>query len=109
MKYLVCKKQHGDGCDYTIGCGMRYDFVEANSIEEVTESEIYPDGRDEWCALDGESALSEILIIPVDNITRVDIDELVKVRKQEVEEEKQLAIEAAEKAELARLSKKYGA
>ena len=38
MKYLICKTQKGEGCDYTIGCGMVY-YVEYfdGSFEEALE------------------------------------------------------------------------
>lgn len=67
-KYLVCKKQKGEGCDYTIGCGMRYDFIEADSVDDAIEKTIYPDGRRERSALDGDMALNEILIIPAEYV-----------------------------------------
>ncbi len=32
--YLLVMNQSG-GCDYTIGCGIAYEFIEANSMEEA--------------------------------------------------------------------------
>lgn len=73
MKFLVCEKQSGEGCDYSIGCGMKYSLIEADSIEEAQEQAIYPDGRDEWCALEGEQARCQIWIVHADNMHVVDI------------------------------------
>ena len=33
MKFLVCKKQEGEGCGYMIGCGMIYEIIEAAKID----------------------------------------------------------------------------
>ncbi len=52
MRYLVVKKEHGGGCDYTIGCGMRYDWIEADSYPELIEKVTFPDGRDEQSAME---------------------------------------------------------
>ena len=38
MKYLVCQKGFGTGCDYTIGCNMTWSITDfAGSIEELAE------------------------------------------------------------------------
>lgn len=33
--YVVVMKQKDEGCDYTIGCGTKYEFIEADGIEEA--------------------------------------------------------------------------
>ena len=65
MKFLVCMTQHGYGCDYTIGCGMRYDVIEADSREDVIETVLYPDGRDEgsyYLSRTSDTELKELII-----------------------------------------------
>mgnify|MGYP001562524102 CR=1 FL=1 len=108
MKYLVCKKQHGDGCDYTIGCGMRFDVIEALSLEDAIEQTIYPSGRNNFSALEGEEALEELLIIPAEYATSVDLKsmtlEIESERKRQAEEQQR----NKELAELERLKAKYG-
>ena len=107
MKYLVCKKQYGEGCDYTIGCGM-LDVIEAFSPENAVEQTIYPYGRDRVSALEGEMALKELLIIPVEYVTSVDLKgiilEIENERKRQFAEQQQ----ERELAELKRLKAKYG-
>jgi hypothetical protein len=107
MEFLVCEKMTGEGCDYTIGCGMRFDFIEAESIAEAAEKTVWPDGRDEYCALEGEQALSNILIVPAEYVTVVDVHGL----KQTVAADKGLEFarlqEEHDRAELARLQAKY--
>lgn len=36
-KFICIREQVGEGCDYTIGCGMDYSEVEADSFEEAFE------------------------------------------------------------------------
>lgn len=107
MKYLYCKKQHGEGCDYTIGCGMCYGFIEAQSIEEATDSLIYPNGKDEISALEGEMALKEIILIPAEAINIVDVDTRVAEIKEMRKRENEVANEIRELAEFRRLKSKY--
>ncbi len=107
MKYLVCRKQDGDGCDYTIGCGMAYSFIEASSIEDVIEEIIYPDGRDEYCELEGENALDEILVIPADAVITVDVSSLLKGIEASTQEAAKAKEQEVELAQLKRLQAKY--
>ncbi len=43
------------------------------SIGEATEKALYPYGRDDLCALEGELPLCEILIIDMRNVNSVDL------------------------------------
>ena len=108
MKYLVCKKQEGEGCDYTIGCGMRFDFIEAASVQDAIEKTVFPDGRDENSQLEGENALEKILIVPAEYVTVVDVDSMASEIKQQRESETAEAQKTKELAELKRLQSKYG-
>ena len=107
MKYLVCKKQEGEGCDYTIGCGMRFDFIEADSIQDATEKAVFPSGRDEYSALEGDFALEIIFIVPAEYVSMVDVarmkNEIKEIRKREAEKTQK----EKELAELKRLQAKY--
>jgi len=107
MKFLVCEKQDGEGCDYTIGCGMTFYTVEAESIEGAQEEIIWPDGKEEYSSLEGEQSLIEILIIPFDQVFKVDIQPIknsIRIARQiDANNEK----EQSEKAELKRLKDKY--
>jgi len=106
-KWLVCQKQKGEGCDYTIGCGMRYDVVEAESLDAAIEQTIWPEGRDECSALmygDGE-AIIEILVVPWQEVRMVNVAK----RLVEIEEREAVMQEAeAEYVEYLRLKEKFG-
>jgi len=107
MRYLVVKKQVGEGCDYTIGCGMAYEFIDAGSIEGLAEKILWPDGRDEGFALVGEQALCEVFYVPWDFGYSLDIQ---YHREQYLEAQRLLAEEREakkEQEELKRLKEKY--
>jgi len=108
MRFLVCQRMAGGGCDYSIGCGMRFDWVEADSIEAVEEKTVWPNGRDERSRLEGEMGLSDILIIPEEHVHVVDvkaIDASIAATRHARELNRK---EQQERAELARLRAKYG-
>lgn len=107
MKFLVCKKQGGEGCDYSIGCGMRFDWVEADSLAQAADNAVWPNGKDERSSLEGDMGLSEIMIIPQEHVHIVDvpaIDVRIEAAARDKELQKQ---EKRERAQLARLQKKY--
>lgn len=45
-KYYCLREQSGQGCDYTIGCGIAIDTIYANSLEEAQKKII--DLPDTW-------------------------------------------------------------
>lgn len=109
MQYLVIFKQAGEGCDYTIGCGMNYEIMEADSIEDLKEQITFPDGKEEYSRFHNTDIyFSEIIVVPFDKTEPLDIEELMKMAK-EVDEtfdnEKELS---ADEAEFERLKKKLG-
>lgn len=108
MKYLVAIAGEGEGCDYTIGCNMNYEIVEAKSIEEVIEKVVWPDGKDEYSRLEGEIPLAEILIVPADKLFRVDVVALKRKIFLDKEKRKQEEKDASERATYDALKKKYG-
>lgn len=73
MKFLVCRKQKNEGCDYTIGCGMVFEFLYADSKSDLIENIIYPDGRGENNSLDGDNELSDLLIIHCEYVDEIDL------------------------------------
>lgn len=83
MKFAVIMSQEEEGCDYTIGCGISFEIVEAESIEEVKESVKYPEGKDEYSIFRREDIrYDRIIIIPLVDSFCFDID---KEYKQENE------------------------
>lgn len=107
MKFLVCKKQSGEGCDYTIGCGYRFEYIEADSIEAVIHEVVWPDGEGERSSLEWYSPLETILIVPAEQVITVDVNQLkADLLKQRREEEEQRQKDK-ELQELKRLQEKY--
>lgn len=41
--YIVLRTQHGEGCDYTIGCGRTWEFIKLNPEKESLNDRIYED------------------------------------------------------------------
>lgn len=113
MKYLVISDQGTQGCDYTIGCGVNYEFLEADSIESLLEEIFYPDGREETdgysSALDDDSeySLENIFIIPAEQVIKVDLERYKKEQKQERIKQKEAKKEKEELELLAKLEEKY--
>lgn len=111
-KYFVYKIQKQEGCDYTIGCGISLEELEATSMNEAIEQVIdLPDSwredfkkmdKDEWhdyihdtildrirCSsskdekeFNREFELEEINILEVSKV--VDLIPLIKSKKEEV-------------------------
>lgn len=120
MKTFLVVENQGNGCDYTIGCGVRTYTVKAESYEALLEEarEIIRGNEDDFGyhhPLAG--ALAEInLEFTRDSVTvyevavehSIDLDtfrEIVERRRQaDADEEK----EAKEREELKRLQEKFG-
>lgn len=107
MRFLVCERQVGQGCDYTIGCGMRFRYVEAADQAALVEKLIWPAGRDEGSTVEGDDRLKDLLIVPAEAVITVDLQpfaDAVAAKRRQAKEER---IRAAELAKLAELQKKY--
>ena len=120
-KYLVLKKQHGEGCDYTIGCGMQYEVKEFDgSFEDAIKHfflEIaFPIGHSEangfnaCCRLDPEDdqQIEEIVIVPYEALTFLDTKGFWANIKKQRDEKDKATQEAKERAEFEKLKAKYG-
>ena len=107
MEYLVCLKQRGEGCDYTIGCGYIFKYIDADSVDDAAERIVWPEGRMHESALEGEYALETILIVPRECVVTADVDalrkEVLACREQENADQER----TKELAQLNRLMAKY--
>lgn len=112
MKYLVCEKQNGEGCDYTIGCGMNYYIIEGRSIEDVEGKVIFPpDNIGDTLTSDSQydsHCLREILIVPMEHVFSVDVKSINEALLYTKIDMVDLKVEQQEKDELIRLQEKYG-
>lgn len=113
MKYLILRKQAGEGCDYSIGCGLQYAFKEFDgtldeALEHFTTWVAYGDDQDELCfQLEDETDLEKAYIIPYGKCFEVDLDKLRAAYVVQKKEASKSAEVKDEKRELARLKAKY--
>lgn len=108
MKYVIILEQRGEGCDYTIGCGINFRVIEAESREKAEEEakNYFLRNYAYGCEWDKNQSDIEFMTI-AENPEYLPLDvwwnEILEDRKKKAN----VAKEAQEKAELARLLKKY--
>jgi len=118
MRYIVIKTQKGEGCDYTIGCGMNYDFVEASTPSEAFQKTAEDEGwhlDDEYICknlaninnCNYEFALQSVMIIPAPETNKHFYLELVEAAKIRYVELSTKSKEAKERAEYEKLKVKF--
>jgi hypothetical protein len=110
MKFYAVFKQGGEGCDYTIGCGIACKEVEARDIEEAKKkvTDMGDDPHDPSLGYYGNDAgIFEIILIPVDQATVIDTQAYYDAAEEQRKEEKRLATELREREQLEQLKKKY--
>jgi len=119
MKFICVMKQNGEGCDYTIGCGMRFFTLNAETPEEATDKiikkldfEDYESGNSNpgYHCKDGEQELSiwrlfeikaEYNLLELLHQWEVNFNEAENTRKTAKKE-------AEERAEYEKLKQKFG-
>ena len=99
MKFLICLKQSTEGCDYTIGCGMKFEVIEASSLEDAKEKVIYPEGLEENSIFENtDISYDDIKIVSMEHVFNLDVEgmeeQILKKRREKEEEEKRLEDEA---------------
>lgn len=111
-KWLAVLRQASEGCDYTIGCGVKtleLDGYPGDPLEalEAFKSEIYLDdeGRCVWMH---ESALRSVTLHRVVATVEVPIEEWDAEEDARAEAAELEAEEAEERRLLAKLQEKYG-
>lgn len=61
MKFIVIFKQKSEGCDYSIGCGVRCVFFEAETKEKAVEEILDPESnKDHGMVYFGGAATGEL-------------------------------------------------
>jgi len=101
MKYLLVLQQSGEGCDYTIGCGMLYEIVNLKTkdpAELLALLQTYADIEE----------LEEALLIPLTAVEKIDLAALCRMARDREIAEAEAEKEREERATLARLQTKYG-
>jgi hypothetical protein len=102
MKYLVVFEQDGEGCDYTIGCGIYSEEIEAEDIGDLERMV-----HEIICDRHGSDEFKLRRAVIAENPRDIDINSIywkIKRRKQVEYENK---IKEQELEELKKLLKKY--
>lgn len=103
MKYKAYLKQHGEGCDYTIGCGQEMVTIEAKDSVEAKEKLIQLI-KEQY---NGERSLETCELYECSNVFEIDTDEIYNEMEQDRKNEEAERILQQEKAEFERLNKKF--
>jgi len=115
MKTYMVLMCQGNGCDYTIGCGMACDTYEANSPEEAFQK--WTDSRDmnlpeEECYKyyfpGGEGELQWVQVLELGETNEHLWPDYIEKKTQKAKKENLAAEKANELAEFERLKKKLG-
>lgn len=106
MKYAIVMRQAGDGCDYTIACGTRFEEFEAENdfaAAEFAKACMHSDDA-EW--LRGEVEIERLTLVRVVDdlpvqLWRNDVAAADRQREQQREDEEA-------RAEYAKLHRRFG-
>jgi len=104
MKFVAILKQEAEGCDYTIGCGVKTIKFDAETSAEATQflkKYVKENNNHE------ETKLSNIMFYEVKASYEVDVNTWYAQFDKEAAEIKRQENESKELAELERLKKKY--
>jgi len=103
MKYIAHVVQNGEGCDYTIGCGLDVVELTASDLEgakqelkEVIKERFFDD-----------TALESAVIYEVSNAHDVDLDVIYNSMDDDVQSEKSERQRLSDFEEYQRLKKKF--
>ena len=107
-KFIVLLTGRGEGCDYTIGCGYKFYFKEANSAQEVWNSikSDYVNFEEDYIDKDSLSKV-EIVEVSKDSLS-IDFDDVIKEFKLFQEKKRQIEQIEWDKREFERLKNKLG-
>lgn len=117
MKYVILHKGFGEGCDYTIGCNMRYDIIEFDGdIEELKHSytmealfgdeDANPEDYNKIRDMSGQ--ISELIIIPITEQIVINMHKARKDHSDFCDELENKEHNIKELAEYERLRTKFG-
>jgi len=102
--FYVYYEGRGYGCDYTIGCNLRVEVINAESAEEVwaqVKEEV------EESPTYAEERIESVTVIEAAGVTKLDIEDLTRDIREQQEQDKKAKKEAEERAEYERLKKKF--
>ena len=106
MQYILVMQQRGEGCDYSIGCGIKYrimtavDYPEAEKLAKAYIQDMYPPDHDE------ELERAYLAILPShESLPLVEWYDEIRTINRDAEAQE---VRDKELAELERLKDKYG-
>ena len=102
-QFIALSTGTGEGCDFCIGCNLRMDHLNnANNMDEALQKaeELF----DDWGA---EERIANMLIIEVADDALLDINGIIKRRKETQQQKHDAETEARERKQLAELKDKY--
>ena len=105
--YYALIKGDGEGCDYTIGCNMRWERLKATTLDAAKEEALYPGGTHyESCAVDSDKRIDSITILEV--AAETDLAQDIATIRGKHRHAKELAQTAKKLLEFERLRKELG-
>ena len=67
---------------FFIGCGINYEVIEVDSIEDLKVQITFSEGKEEYSIFHNTDIyFSEIIVIPFDKTEPLDIEDLMKMAK----------------------------
>ena len=114
-KYIAIMRQKDEGCDYTVGCGVRVEEFEAEGPVEAVKQAIVEFSLEDYAKGEGdpihylsggESELIELKILHVHE-DGIDLLPLLQEWSKSINEFRRKFEKNKERAELERLRKKY--
>jgi hypothetical protein len=106
MKHFLVIYNQGGGCDYTIGCGIRTERIDATDMEAAKRL-VYDQIQEEHPS-DSEMGIDTCVIFEVTDIFTVDVDSVYQKIDMEKIVLEQARKEAEEREEYKRLKAKFG-
>ena len=117
MKYAILEKGFGEGCDYTIGCNMRWKIIEFDGdIEDLKHKctmyslfggDANADPKDYSRIDDMSGQSSELIIIPITEEITIDLDRAREEHNDRRDEEARQKEEERDRKEFERLKEKF--
>jgi len=106
-KFVAIWRQSG-GCDYTIGCGIAVEHLEAESILHAKVEILAKIQDPEQLSDESADSIKSIHIFETGDHCRLTPADWAFARKERIDAARTNKTEAKERAELERLKKKYG-
>ncbi|MFW6225939.1 MAG: hypothetical protein ACOC3V_03185 [bacterium] len=104
-KYISFIRQEGEGCDYTIGCGINLIKLKSTNMDDATQ-EMKEIIKEQYNY--SEAYLEKCTIYEVTDSFKLNTKDVYSELKKEKEYEKKKQEEEKERKEYERLMKKFG-